>query len=206
MNEDRTLEIPFRELVRRSDGVQPWRRVFHAANGILIVVALKTLPIGTGTAMGLLAAAFAVLVIMDGFRLVNPRLNRLFFQAFSYLVSPREVRKVASSTWYLLGVVLALALFPREEALAGILVLALADPAAGFVGRTWGRRPFGSGTLEGTAVFLAVAFVTILPFAPWWAALAAGAAAALVERTPWPVDDNLVIPVTVAAVLHLAAL
>ena len=41
---------------------------------------------------------------------------------------------------------------------------------------------------------------------PWWAALAAAAVAALVERTPWPVDDNLVIPVTVAAVLHLAAL
>jgi dolichol kinase len=206
VTQEQAANIPFRELVRRADGMQPWRRVFHAANGIIVVLALQTIPVGRWTALGLLGAAFAVMVLVDWGRLANPRLNHLFFRTFSSLVSPREARKVASSTWYVLGVILALLLFPRQEALAGILVLALADPAAGLVGRRWGRRPFGAGTLEGTAAFVVVAFVAILPFAPWWAALAAAMVAAMVERTPWNVDDNLVIPVTVATVLHLAAL
>jgi dolichol kinase len=206
MTHDRAADIPFPELVRRADGVQPWRRIFHAANGIIIVLALQTIPLGHWTALGLLGAAFVVMALVDWVRLANPQLNHLFFRAFPSLVSPRESRKVASSTWYALGVILALLLFPRQEALAGVLVLALADPSAGLIGRRWGRRPFGAGTLEGTAAFVVVAFVAILPFAPWWAALAAAVVAALVERTPWPVDDNLVIPVTVAAVLHMAAL
>jgi dolichol kinase len=206
MPHDRPADIPFKELVRRTDGVQPWRRIFHAANGIVIVLALTTVPIGHWTALGLLGAALVVMALMDWVRMGNPQLNHLFFRTFPSLVSPREASKVASSTWYALGVVLALLLFPRQEALAGILVLALADPAAGLVGRRWGRWPFGAGTLEGSAAFVAVAFVVILPFAPWWAAMAAAVVAALVERTPWPLDDNLLVPVTVAAVLHLAAL
>jgi dolichol kinase len=206
MTHDQPADLPFRELVRRTDGPQPWRRVFHATNGIILVLALKTLPVGHWTALGLLGAAFAVMALVDWVRLGSPRLNSLFFRTFPALVSPREASKVASSTWYALGVILALLLFPRQEALAGILVLALADPAAGLVGRRWGRWPFGAGTLEGSAAFVAVAFVVILPFAPWWAALSAAVVAALVERTPWSVDDNLTVPVTVAAVLHLAAL
>lgn len=206
MTYDQAADASFGELVRRTNGEQPWRRIFHAANGILIVLALQTVPVGHWTALGLLGAAFLLMALVDWVRLANPQLNYLFFRTFPSLVSPREARKVASSTWYALGVILALFLFPRQEALAGILALALADPAAGLVGRRWGRRPFGAGTLEGTAAFVLVAFLAILAFAPWWAALAAAIVAALVERTPWPVDDNLVIPVTVAAVLHLAAL
>lgn len=153
MTYDQATDVPFRELVRKADGVQPWRKIFHAANGMMIVLALQTIPVGHWTALGLMGAAFVLMALVDWVRLANPQLNHLFFRTFLSLVSPREARKVASSTWYALGVILAL-----------------------------------------------------LPFAPWWAALAAAAVAALVERTPWPVDDNLVIPVTVAAVLHLAAL
>ncbi len=190
------------ELVRRTEGVQPWRRAFHAANGVFLVLALKTLPIGTWTAAVLLGTVLSVLVLVDGVRLANPSLNRLFFQAFSHLASPREAGGLASSTWYLLGVVLTLMIFPRHEALAGILVLALADPAAGFVGRSWGKRRLGTGTVEGTLTFAVVAFLTLLAFAPWRVALATAVVTALVERTPWSLDDNLVLPPTVAALLY----
>ncbi len=206
MTHHRPSDPSFAELVERTRGLQPWRRLFHAGNGVFIFLVLKTLPVDTRIAVLFLGALLSVLLLMDGVRLTNPRLNRLFFRTFSYLASPREAGKVASSTWYLLGVVLTLLIFPRHEALAGVLVLALADPAAGFVGRSWGKRPFGSGTVEGTAAFAVVAFLALLLFAPWGAALAAAMVAALVERTPWPLDDNLVIPSTVAAVLLLATL
>ncbi len=206
MTQDPHADPHFTELVRKTEGIQPWRRIFHAANGVFIVVTLKALPIATWDAAVLLGSVLSVLLLVDGARLANPRLNRLFFRLFAFLASPREARKPASSTWYLLGVVLTLLIFPRHEALGGILVLALADPAAGYVGRRWGRRRWGSGTLEGSAAFVAVAFLTLLTFVPWGAALAAALVGALVEQAPWEVDDNLVIPPAVAAVLLLAGL
>jgi dolichol kinase len=205
-NSNPQLEPAFSELVDRTEGLQPWRRVFHAGNGLLMLFALQGLSLETGFVVILLGSILTVLLLMDGLRLSSPRVNRIFFQAFSSLASPREVRKLASSTWYLLGVVLALVLYPRAYALAGILVLALADPSAGSVGRTWGKRPFGAGTVLGSTVFFVVALICLLFFVPFWAALATAVVTALVERTPWSVDDNLTIPVTVGGMLLLIGL
>ncbi len=201
MSFDARRDPEFESLVRRSQGFQPWRRIFHAANGIFIVLALKALPIRTWDAVVLLGVVFSVLLLLDGVRLTNPQLNRLFFQLFSPLVSPREAKKPASSTWYVLGILLTLLLFPRQQALGGILVLALADPAAAFAGRHWGKRRLGAGTVEGSLAFVGVAFLVLLPFTPWPVALAGALAGALVEVLPWDVDDNLVVPPVVAGVL-----
>jgi dolichol kinase len=191
-------EAGFRDLVQRTEGPQPWRRVFHITNGVLIVLALQILTIRTWTVLALLGSVLAVLLLIDGVRLLDARWNRLFFQAFSLLASPREVGKLASSTWYLIGVVFTLLIYPQPVALAGILVLAVADPLAGWVGRKWGKNPFGHGTVEGTLTFWAVASAALLPFSQWWAAILAGAFVALVEAAPWDVDDNLTIPIAAA--------
>ncbi len=200
---DHEVDAEFSALVESTEGLQPWRRVFHAGNGILIVLALQILSVERGLVLALLGSILSLLLLMDGVRLANPRLNRLFFQAFSSLASPREARGIASSTWYLLGVVLTLTLFAPPATWAGILVLALADPSAGFVGRKWGKNRLGAGTIRGSATFMVVACLALLPFAPWWAALPAAAVTTLVEAIPWPLDDNLTIPITAAGVLAL---
>lgn len=196
-------DAAFARLVAETEGLQPWRRLFHAANGVLVVLALTTLPVETWLALIILGAALLVAALMDVLRLASPALNRLFFRAFSSLASPREAEGVASSTWYVAGMLLALLLFPRPWALGGILVLALADPAAGFVGRSLGTRTFGAGTWEGSATFAGVAFLALLPFAPWWAALAAALVTTLVEAVPWELDDNLTIPLAVGTTFLL---
>lgn len=129
----------------------------------------------------------------------------LFFRLFRALASPREAGGLASSTWYVAGVLLTLVLFPPGPALAGILVLALADPAASYVGRRWGRRPLGDGTVEGSVVFAAVATLVCLPLAGIGAAVAAALVAALVERVPALPDDNLTIPVVAGGTVWLVA-
>jgi dolichol kinase len=191
------------ELVRRTKGLQPWRRLFHVTNGVVVVLVMEAVPIATRTAVIVLGAVCLALGLLDVIRLTNRGMNRRFFRLFSFLASPREARGVASSTWYAIGVVLTLLVFPRQEALAGILVLALADPVAGFVGRIWGRHRLGRGTWEGTLSFTAVAFLALLLYVPWWAALGTALATAWVEQVPWSLDDNLVIPPTVAALLLL---
>jgi len=194
---DGVLEL--RRLVEGTRGVQPWRRLFHATNGLLLVAAALRWPHSGGAFIGGLAVLLALLALVDWIRLRSGPLNVFFFRVFRSLASPREAVGLASSTWYVAGVGLALVLFGRPAALAGVLVLALADPAASVVGRLWGRASLGTGTVEGTLVFAVVAFVAAAAFVPLPAAAAAACAASLVEPLPWSLDDNLTIPVAAAA-------
>jgi dolichol kinase len=191
----------FKELVDKTGGQQPWRRLFHALNGIAIAVVWTSLDLQRPTAIGILAVGFLCLLILDLARLRNPRTNEIFFRTFTVLASPREATRLASSTWYTLGVLLAVAFFSRELAICGILVLALADPAAGYGGRRWGQRPFLGGTMEGSVIFALVAVAVLWVFFPIWIAVLAGLATAVAERLSWPLDDNLTIPVACAGTL-----
>lgn len=192
-------------LVGRTGGLQPWRRAFHAASGIVMALAPWVFDLERGTTVLLLSALLVVGVTIDVVRLRAPKLNALFFRAFSRLASPREADHFSSSTWYLTGALLTWAIFPAPIATAAILVLALADPSASVLGRLVGRRRVGTGTVEGLLVFYAVASAVL------WAAvgepvvLLVAAAAAAVEVLPIPLDDNLTVPVATAGLLFLVA-
>ena len=188
-------------LVAKTRGPRPWRRLMHAANGIGIVACLVLLPFPPSVVVWTLTVVLAVLVLVDVLRLRNSRLNELFFRLFTCLASTREAHGVASSTWYVLGVVLTLVLFPSEASVPAVLVLALADPAAGYVGGRWGRLRLGRGTLEGSTAFFAVAASLLLLLAEPRAALVTAGVVTVVEPLPWRVDDNLTIPLAAGASL-----
>jgi len=197
--EDRELA----HLVAATRGIQPWRRVFHAATGVVTALVLHFLLPERGWALLALGGLLAVLLLLDGVRLRYPPANRAFFRLFRGLASPREERSVASSTWYMVGILIAVALFPMTLVIPGVLVLAVADPAASVLGRAWGRRRLGTGSVEGTAVFVVVAFLVLLPFTGPGIALGAAVVAAAVEILPTGLDDNLTIPLATACALAL---
>ena len=185
----------FDELVARTAGLQPWRKVFHAFNAVVAWGFVASVDPPRWVLITLSGALVAVLLVADLVRLRSSQLNELFFRAFVLLASPREARGIASSTWYAIGIFAAFALFPREVAVSGVLVMGLADPLAGYVGRRFGRRPFLGGTVEGTVTFLLVAAVILVARHAAPAAIFAAAVSALVERRCWPLDDNLAVPV-----------
>lgn len=201
--DDTAADRRMSELVGRTRGLQPWRRAFHAASGIVMAVAPWVLGLERSTTLLLLSALLLVALAIDLVRLRAPELNALFFRAFSRLVSPREADHVASSTWYLAGVLLTWAIFPASTATAAILVLALADPSASVLGRLVGRRRVGKGTVEGLLVFYAVASAVLWAATGDPAALLVAAAAAAVEVLPIPLDDNLTVPLATAGLLLL---
>lgn len=192
---------PLDELVRRTRGPQPWRRVFHATNGVLIASAVSWWPFATGLIPMGLWSACAVLLVADLVRLRVDTANRLFFRVFRPLASPREAGGIASSTWYMLGITLAVTFASPPIAVSGILVMALADPAASYFGRRWGRRPFLGGSVEGSVLFLLVTLAVLTPRHGLWIALAVSLPVTLLERRSWPLDDNLAVPVASAVLL-----
>lgn len=195
------LGASFSELVSRTEGVQPWRRVFHAVSGMTLALAPGVVGLEPTETATLLAIATGILFAADGFRLRSPRANRLFFVVFRTLASPREAAGLASSSWFALGATLVWALVPGDPAVAALLVLGLADPAASVVGRLRGRRPLGKGSWVGAFTFLVVAFAILLAFLPPPLALGVAVVAAASEVAPLGLDDNLTIPVVTGALV-----
>ena len=96
--------------------------------------------------------------------------------------------------WFVLGVFLVLWIPGGTLAVPSILVLSFSDPAAGTVGRLFGKHPLGKGTLEGTSAFFITAVAVLIPFVGVSIALPVAALVAVMEILPTGLDDNLVIP------------
>lgn len=190
-------------LVAATEGLQPWRRVFHALNGLALALVPALLQWDRITTLVVLASVLVLQIILDVVRFRVEAVQKLFFRLLSRLASPREAVRAASSTWYTVGAMLVYALFPMGIASASILVLALADPAAGTVGRLFGRRTLGTGSVEGSTTFFITATLVLLFAVDWPAALVAALAATIVEIIPGLGDDNLTIPVVTGSVLWL---
>ena len=74
-----------------------------------------------------------------------------------------ETHGFAGTTFLLSGVFLLILAFPREIALLVLLLLAFADPLAGFVGVRYGRtKLIGSKSLEGSAAAFLICFIVHL--------------------------------------------
>jgi len=190
-------------LVERTRGLQPWRRVFHATNGLVVALAPGALGFGRFDVALVLGLMLAVLVAVDATRLRAPGANALFFRTFPGLASPREAVGVASSTWFVLGALLTWTLFPAEVAVPALLVLALADPTAGTLGRLYGRHKIGAGSVEGSLAFFVVASLVLLVTVGGFAAVLVAGAVTVVEATPWRLDDNLSVPLSAGLLLLL---
>jgi dolichol kinase len=196
----------FDELVSRTEGLQPLRKLFHAFNGIVVAAGLTFLGLAKQEALIILGGIGVLLVLGDGLRLYYRPANELFFRAFSSWVSPREARRPASSTWYVFGIVMTLIVVPMPVAVSGVLVLGLADPIASVIGQKFGRRPFLGGTVEGTTVFVLVALTILLVRHPWQAAVPAAILAAFAERRSWPLDDNFTVPLVTGLAIYSVTL
>lgn len=192
-----------RAAVRSTEGLQPWRRVFHATCGIASAALVEYGGLSPTTCLLLFGGGIVASLALDWLRLSVPSANFVFFRWFVALASPREARRIASSTWFLMGVFTTLLIAPTHLFAPAVLVLSLADPAASVVGRLWGRHPLGKGSWEGTTMFFLVACVVTFPFVGLPGALLAAGAVAIFEVLPTGIDDNLTVPVVSALALWL---
>lgn len=190
-------ELPLDELVSRTEGLQPWRRVFHVVGGLGVAWLVYAMSPHAAATRWLFGSILAIAALGDLVRLRVEALNRIVFRTFRLLLRPREVSK-PSLTWYMLGVFLVLWVPDEASVVPALTVLAVADPAAGLVGQTWGTFAFGRGSVAGSLAFFAVAVALLFPFAGIFTALTVAAIATVAEVTPTPLDDNLLIPVVTA--------
>jgi len=185
-------------------GSEAARKALHIAAAVALAAIVRTLPPITARTIAVAAAGIALAIDLGRLRL--PAARRAFEGAVGSMLRPPEHGRLTGATKLAIGCAAAVLLFPRPAAIGGVLYAGIADAAGAVAGRAWGRHRYARGrSLEGSAVLLGVAFLlgwTVLALTPARAALAA-VALAVVEALPLPIDDNLSLPLTGAALFLL---
>ncbi len=210
------LSLPFHEGAEATSVSRPTniaRSVFHVCAGLVSLGLIRVLP-GRGWLFAL-AVAFAVFAwTCEVLRRRSPEVNARLMRVFGPVAHAHERHRTNSSTWYVTALALMAAFAPMRAAELGVLVLGFADPAAGVIGRRFGRtRIRANRSLEGSLAFVAVAFAVSLGWlqltgfeasSAFWLAIVAAFIGALAElASSNRFDDNFAIPVSVAAAVGL---
>jgi dolichol kinase len=192
------------------------RNVFHVFNAVLAVSMYEFVL----TYEQCIFCSFMVLawyLSMDILRRFYPDVQRaLFDKLFRSITRPRERFEVPAATWYCVSMFAVLLLARKTIAEVSVLVLGVGDPVATLIGRhVPSRKIRGQKSLSGTVGFVAVSggvvllFLTVarpdmtLPYS-FSMALVAGVVGGVTELfSNDRFDDNLTIPLSVAAVLSV---
>jgi len=191
------------------------RSILHVSSGVFGVFCLEVAPHWLVLAVAGAWAAFCWTCEIARRR--SPRVNALLMKAFAPVAHEHETYKVNSATWYATALILLASTNQMLWGIAGLAVLAIGDPVAGFIGRRWGRTRLLHGrTLEGTfAFFVSATVVTaalfmvlhaVTPGTAFALAAAAGVCGAIAELISLRVDDNFSIPLSAAAGVALMQL
>ena len=152
-----------------------------------------------------------IIGVLTGFALavellkwLSSRFREFFFRIFASLLRTHERKgAMTGATYYLISTFLCVFFFAKTLAIVCLFFMILGDLVAALVGKKWGRtKILGKKSLEGsTACFVvcvAVALVKLNPIV----AIVGALVATIVELIPFPVDDNLTVPLISGVVMH----
>jgi dolichol kinase len=185
------------------------RSVYHALAGVIIVSAgmLRILQFQNI----ILFVSFLFVAFFGGYVLELLGVETVFSKSHILRHTPTFSKSshYEAGTFWLLSCLIVLTLFDALIAYAAILVLALGDSAASFVGKTVGRTPNPLNprkTIEGTLAFFAVSLFVMMPIVPTSTAFFTAIVVAIVEALPLKINDNLVIPLSAAVSMTLLSM
>jgi len=189
-----------KKIIFREDEMS--RQAVHVSIGLLLCLMIRLLGIETtsyfvlaGTLVGLLI----INVVLMGVRV--PGIDKLLDRFEREGVMPGE-----GSMYYALGVLFALGLLRNNsaEAIAVILILALGDALATYIGRYYGKHklPWNSDkTIEGSLGFTAGAMCSLLVL-PVPITLLIVIISTAIESLPIGLDDNITLPIAASLMYY----
>lgn len=181
------------------------RNVYHSVGGILIVIGGLYFVYYSSLVLVLFCVLFMFLV---GWTLERLKVETLFSQAHvaKHVKDFQKSSHYESGSYWLLSCLLLLLFFEINIAYASILILAIGDTAAGFVGRRMGKmkNPLNhKKTIEGSLAFFATSLFATMLFVPTHIAIVVAFIVSIVEALPLRINDNLAVPLSAGVTLYL---
>lgn len=186
------------------------RKAVHFVLGILFVIFINLdhYFVKEQLELLLLIALFLALCLSIYIQYKRPRLLLQFLYWFD---KPKDLQKFPGkgAVYYLIGVLIAVALFDRNIASASILILAIGDPMAHIIGKYYGKRKIiinKKKLLEGTLAGTFFGTIAASFYVPWHVAFfgaAFGMMAEAIELEVFHLDDNFFIPFVSGLVMTL---
>ncbi|MBC8174673.1 MAG: hypothetical protein H8E82_03360 [Candidatus Marinimicrobia bacterium] len=148
------------------------------------------------------------ILVVEILRMRTPLVGKIFEFIFGKIVRVSEERSFTGATFTLIGSFVTILIFEKEVAVVALLILTTADSLAALVGVKWGKIPLLGKSAEGTATFfiIGIAIVFCFPELPRFPAVCGVITATIIELLPSPINDNLMIPITVAATISVGNL
>lgn len=185
------------------------RRMFHLGSGIIIVGLIYY-----DILDWIITLILLVLLIILGLIVKKAKVPvaSWFFEKFD---RPKDFKKLPGkgSVFYLLGVLFALLLFPKDVAMASIIILAVGDSISPIVGQygnienPFNRKKFIEGSIAGGLVAFLAAMLFVRPLeagaASFFAMVAEGIDLKLGVNQ---LDDNIVMPLTAGIAIMILRL
>jgi dolichol kinase len=175
------------------------RRAIHASTASILLLGV----VGDGTLLRWVSAGlFGFAMVVELIRLRHEPFRAALARRVP-VFRPEESRGASGAFWLLAGYAGA-AWFPAPGSAAGILSAALSDPAASAVGTRWGGGAAKSW-IGSVAAWGVSAVVLSLLGLSWIAVLTGSTVSAALERWPGRFNDNLLMPIGVAAAVWLVS-
>lgn len=180
---------------------------------LALVIPALMLVLGKTNSLLLLVPISALAVGADVLRSRSEPFRAWIERFFGFMMRPEEKpptgrRPVLNgATWVLISATILAVLFPIDLAGAAFAAFMVADAAAAVVGRTLGRKHWGSSprTVEGSLAFVVLGLLVMVPLTTVsvLGAAASVLAGAVVEIPRWAVNDNVRVPLVMTLVLYL---
>jgi acyl phosphate:glycerol-3-phosphate acyltransferase len=162
--------------------------------------------LGIKLVVAVLALALLISLSLDYIRIFGQMKSRKFvYKYLGVMIRPKEKKELVGATYIICGSILTILFFDKPVAMAAISFIVVGDTAGAIIGRLWGRVRFRSKSLEGSiSFFIACCLVSIvIPGIPFWIKVMGALAATVVEAITLHIDDNLIVPITSAALMQV---
>ncbi len=182
---------------------EAFRKLTHMG---ALVIPIGYYFLGSGIVQICLIFALLCALAVEYIRLFGQEKAKIFVYRFMGIMTrPHEKKKLTGATYILLGSIITIALFDKPVALAAISFIIVGDTAGALIGRIWGKVRYRNKSLEGSiSFFLACSVVAALvPGISFWVKIIGAIAATIVEAITLHIDDNLIVPITSAALMQV---
>ena len=181
-----------RKIIHLSNSVIPLSYYFFVEDRVMMIWILLSITI--------------FFVAVDYFRFRIGWIQKWFRIFFSSMLRKHELEgKLTGATWAFIGATISVFLFEKDIAVLALLFMSVGDTVAALIGQQYGKIKIGKKTIEGFAgglvscIFISIFFPSVI----WINSIAGSLIASLIELSPIPVDDNLMIPLISGGMMTL---